>query len=50
MLIEENHYYKGISYEFRKAWQFFVVFFFHNAKMDIREKLSYDASRFLNKS
>ena len=44
--MEENHCYKGISHELRKARHFF----FHNAKMNAREKLSYDASTFLDKS
>ena len=45
--MEENHCYRGISHELRKAWQFF---FFHNAKMNTKEELSYDASTFLDKS
>ena len=28
----------------------FFFFFFHNAKMNAREKLSYDANTFLDKS
>ena len=46
--MEENHCYRRISHELRKARHFF--FFFHNAKMNAREKLSYDASTFLDKS
>ena len=46
--MEENHCYRGISHELRKARQFF--FFFNNAKMNTREKLSYDASTLLDKS
>lgn len=47
--MEENHCYRGISHELRKARHFFF-FFFHNAKMNAREKLSYDANTFLDKS
>ena len=45
--MEENHCYRGISHELRKARHFF---FFHNAKMNAREKLSYDAYTFPDKS
>ena len=31
-------------------WEKLGFFFFHNAKMNAREKLSYDASTFLDKS
>ena len=33
-----------------KLGSFLLFSFFHNAKMDIGEKLSYDASTFLDKS